>query len=197
MIRRPERKIRRGRYPGRARNRAPGSHPVELFRRSTIPAGANRGANSVAGPPLQTIGFPAIPLGGATGPAVTLWKGGEDFPRRRGWTAVDQALGGDRSTDPFGDHPFHDDDPLDPRAANADLVTRPHRLSRFGCRTIDTYMTPATRSRGSRSRLEQPHGPYPRVDPDLSRTVIRNSGSWTHPQAMRRAVTTSSADRLV
>src|SRR5690606_37372767 len=86
----------------------------------------------------QAIRFAPFPFGGATGPAIAPRHGCKHFLRGRRRAAVDQALGGDRRADPFGDDPLHDDDAFDAAYADTHLVAGPHRLSGFRGGSVDS-----------------------------------------------------------
>jgi hypothetical protein len=112
------------------------------------------GGGSAIGPTQEPIGFPALSFRRPAGPTVTLRESSENFSGWRRWTAIDHALGRDRSTDPFGDHSLDDDDPLDTAVADTDLVTGSHRLRGFGRHTVHTHMSASTGGRGGRPSLE-------------------------------------------
>ncbi len=92
----------------------------------------------------EPVGFAAFAFGRPARTAITTRHGGEDFSRRRGRAAVDQALRGDRSAHSFGDDALDDHDAFDTADPDADLVARADGLGGFGRDAIDADMSTST-----------------------------------------------------
>lgn len=151
---------------------------------------------SAIGTAEQPIGFPPLTFGRTTGTAITARHGREDLPRRRWRAAIDQALGGDRSTHAFGDDALDDHDTFDTAGSDTDLVPGMYELSRFRRGTVDANMPAPAGRRGGGAGLEQPYSPRPGIDAGLCGNIRNGFGSG-HFYTIRRAVTTSSGERLV
>ena len=84
--------------------------------------------NRSAVPAAYAVDLTALTLGRAAGTAVTH---GEQRPERIsfgwGWAVIVEALGGDRCTDPLGDHLGDVDDPLALIDACLDVIAHLHR----------------------------------------------------------------------